>query len=564
MIRFQFLDWDDPELLTRNPWFLNPSWKSVAALWNPLSLWKGSAQEYAPIRDLTYLLDRILWGWNPAPFHLMQLLLHSLNAVLLFHFLRRRASLYLAILGALLWAFHPLTIEPVAWISGRKDLLMVTGMLGAFLLYDSRPDCAFLSGLFALLSKYSSIVVGPIVGAMARIRNEKFPILLVLFLTLLAKFLALFVFFANAHIGSLVKVSHTKDVFQSWPAAFSVIPHNLEAIFWPTALSARYVQSPWLGWEAAEVWMGFILAIVIGALVFVAWRKMPLFAEGLVIFTMSQFPTFLQISVGHPIWMADRYLYLPLIGVAISIVAWVEKWGSSIRKFALLPLVPLSLLTWNRLPVWHDSYSLWRATSEASPTLYYVWGNLSHAEQDREDWKSAKASMERGLRLNPDWAKGWGDLAQIEIRLGNVDRAKAILKEVDSDSNLHSQEEGWIPRADAYLAMGYVKEAEPLLEKALIRYPESSLGWANYGTLLAQTGREKDALKAWGRALDIYPGEPTARINRARYWFLKGNCQEMQADLSKMDAPSERDKSDSTWLQAHCLPRRESNPTLRP
>ena len=273
-VSFRFLNWDDTLLLTQHPWFHPLTWKSVLAMWNPLSLWNGTALDYSPVRDLSYALDRLIFGWNPAGFHFTNWLLHVLNACLAYFLLKSFLRPSFAWLGAALWAWHPLAAEPVAWVTGRKDLLATFFSLGACLLYlREKPKRAWVLAAAALLSKYTAVILAPLIWVLIRTLGKKVPRanLLSLFGTSLG--LGIFVLVANHHVGALVKHSTLVETTSVWPAAFQTVHHAVRTVLVPVDLSARYIQHPEWGIGRPEVWIGILLCVAWLAALFVAIRR---------------------------------------------------------------------------------------------------------------------------------------------------------------------------------------------------------------------------------------------------------------------------------------------------
>src|SRR6185312_2960003 len=160
-----FLNWDDNRFITGNRLFLTGGWAYVRA-----ALTEVQFDAYHPLHLLAYLPDRWLWPESPLGFHALNLLLFGLDAALLFALCRRLGgSVVAAAAATLLFAAHPLTVEPVAWVSARKDLLAAAFFLGALLVEDGRPleerraapgGVALFVG--ALLSKSSALCLPPI------------------------------------------------------------------------------------------------------------------------------------------------------------------------------------------------------------------------------------------------------------------------------------------------------------------------------------------------------------------------------------------------------------------
>ncbi len=557
ILGFEFLNFDDPELLTDHPWYSPLTWQSFLAMWNPISLWSGAALDYSPVRDSSYAFDLLVWGWSGFGFHFTQLILHAVNAGLLFTLLVRRASLPFAAVGTLLWAVHPLCVEPVAWVTGRKDLLLVTGVLAAMVLWErNRTTSAIVIGVGAMLSKYTAVVLGPLYLLLQRLRGERISRKVVVVLTLFALTLGLFVVMANRQADRLLE---TNGAVSPWPAAFQVVVHNLRTLVWPTDLSARYVQVHDVGFGSCAI--GFFLCLTWLALALWAWRKKSVWGEGWLIFGVAQVPTLLQISLGHPVWMADRYLYLPLVGASLALVAVVSRFDQNRMRAGFFLLVVMviacGVLSRTRLPVWEDSLRLWEDTTQKSPSLYYAWGNLGSAQLERGRSSDAVISLERALKLNSTWQKGHLLLGDAYAQAGVPKKALAALEAYERKGEKKLLEKTRRRRAIVWARLGREEVAEPLFRSCLEARPTDVVAMANLGVLLARSGREKEALRQWERAIELRPRLAMARLNRARYHFREGDCGKMETDLSKFRAKSPVEKTQAKWLRQNC--RRKPN-----
>ncbi|MFH1017222.1 MAG: tetratricopeptide repeat protein [Pseudomonadota bacterium] len=554
-LSFRFLNWDDMPLLTQHPWFHPLTWRSVLEIWNPLSLWNGTALDYSPVRDVSYALDYLVFGWNPAEFHFTNWALHVLNACLAYGLLKAFVRPSFAWLGAALWAWHPLVVEPVAWVSGRKDLLVMAFSLGSCLLYlREKPKRAWILAIAALLSKYTAVILAPLVWVLLRERGKKVPGTNLLSLFGASLCLGVYVVIANHHLGALVKHSTLADTASVWPAAFQTFHHAVQTVLAPLNLSARYVQHPEWGFGRPEVWLGILLCAAWTAAAWAARKRDARIRAGVLWIGLTYLPYVASICAGHPIWMADRYLYMPLLGAGLIVAALLDSIPMARSAVWSLGLGVALALGWGahvRLPVWSDSLTLWQDTVRKSPSLYYVWSNLGEAQMDAGRLVEARRSFLRASKLNPAQDLSALRLAQVEVQAGNPDIARRILIALEARKTVFDEETSLRDLGILWAQLKDEGKGERLLRDYLSRRPHDPAAWVNLGVLLAATKRDTEALDAWNRALDLDPEDQAARMNRARYWYFHGECLRMNEDLtaaasSTADALAETGKMKST------------------
>jgi protein O-mannosyl-transferase len=537
--RFDFVNFDDPDLLTNHRWYLPLSFHSFIQMWNPLSFWNGVALDYSPLRDLTYAIDHLLWGWWPGGFHLTQVFLHIANTVLVALVLRHFLPEKRALLGAALWSWHPLTVEPVAWITGRKDLLMASFLLLGFLALLRHRYRWFL--IFAICSMLSK-PVGVAAGALGLFNwtsekpdrmAQKFSVVVLAFGALLLGF----VIATKLHLDSVIQKEGEGGFLQNWPAAFQVFSHAFTKFVAPTDLSARYIQRYDYTWSDIPVLAGIIFAALS------VWASRT--SKGALFFLIAFF-FYCQI-LPVQIWTADRYLYLPLLGAIWGLLSIQSR---AIPIFAMVAAGTFCWMTTQRLPVWKDSYALWSDTVRKSPGLYYAWGNLAAAEMEREIG-SPVFHLERALKLNPDWSLGHLYLANALLTQGDLKNGKLELEIFERSASEALLKTHLGDRATAWAQLNKKEIAEKLFNQAL----ESSRNpttLANFGVLLVQSGREDQALKVWTEAIQARSHQRIARYNRARYYFFHKNCSKMTGDLDWVIPKTELELKEIGFMRAKC------------
>ncbi len=431
-LRFDFVSYDDPGYVVDNPYVAQgisrEGWQyalrsTAMGLWHPLT-W------------LSLMLDYELHGLRAGGYHATNLVLHVLNTLLVFLLLRgatRRA--WPSALVAALFGLHPLHVESVAWISERKDVLSsFFGLLAmlAYTTYARRPSlpryaAVALSFALALLAK-PMLVTLPLLlllldyWPLARFRGgwssarslvlEKTPLLL---LSLAFGAVAL-----GAHAGT-----GPTDYFIVGRDIAGVSAANLaNAVFcyarylakavWPSDLSVLYPHPalPESGGTPLAVWQVAAAAALLVAISFAAIRsRRPYAAFGWLWYLVSLLPVIGIFQTGAQ-QMADRYTYLPLIGI-FSAVAWsgaelAARWRPAGRSLApaawalaIVALASYAVTAKRAVQPWRSSLSLYENALAANPRNNLVRVNYGSALIERGEIESGLAQYRTALDLNP-------------------------------------------------------------------------------------------------------------------------------------------------------------------
>jgi hypothetical protein len=339
-----------------------------------------------PTHLLWLMADAALWGKNPFGYHLTSVLLHGAVVVALFWFTRRLAPTGCAFAVALLYAAHPVNCEAVAEVGYREDLLAALFVLAglncaaAFGATWQGGAGAALCFLLAIGAKESA-VVGPVVLALYwwwfRREEPRGPWLAWIAVALLVVGGFLAARFALAPEHSTIFTDKPSRLAGTMAGTLRVQPRiwafYLRQIVWPADLCADY--GPYSIRNFHPVASRLLVLAVIATQVFVAWRNR-VFALGAAAFWLGLLPVANLVPIYHP--LADRYLYLPLIGAAWMLAPFLARHRLA-PWLAALAALPLAVGTFQYEKVWHDELSLWQAAERTNPFSYLARTNLGIA-----------------------------------------------------------------------------------------------------------------------------------------------------------------------------------------
>lgn len=378
---------------------------------------------YSPINILSYSIDYLWGGLWPGAYHLTNVFLHAMNTILCWQILNRvTGKPLLALLCALVFAVHPLNVEAVTWISQRKTLLSATFALLAFLSYlrwselGLRRHLWLALGLFlAGLGVKSAIVGLPLVFACHELLNGKGARQAILnalpFLALSIVFSA--VTMAGFRQQGVAAETPVQLLFGTvYPSTLVIYMSYLRLFFWPVQLNAFYDTT---------LYHSFLAPAVLGSLLTLGLTAWILLIRGTVqmrfwfLWTLFMFLPNSNI-VPLQTFFADRYLYLPIIGMTACLFLLVEKYGMALltARFSRQQLhrgatvaASLAILTgfglsWQRIDVWKNDLSLWADTATKSPGIYNARLNYGVALEKARRFEEAEREFSAAVRIYPN------------------------------------------------------------------------------------------------------------------------------------------------------------------
>ena len=545
-----FLVWDDFEYVVENP-HVRYGLSLEKVIW---AFTAPHASNWHPLTWISHMLDCHLYGLNPAGHHLNNLILHLVNtALFLFLLVRMTSKPWQSAFVAAIFALHPLHVETVAWVSERKDLLSTLFLFlacHAYVRYTRRPGAgtyAICLLLFALgLMSKPMLVTLPFLlllldywplsrfsisgwrNDLSSLVREKWPFFLLAVLSSVVTFLVSRSDQAVASTAALPLVIRIGNAILSYGLYLirSLWPHDL-AFFYPHPLGTTSL------WEIAG---SALLLVAISIMTLRNVRKRPYLITGWLWFLITLLPVIGLIQVGSQ-GLANRYTYVPLIGIAVM-VAWggVKKGGrrkaeggkqnereegqdqqrSRILKAAfavcaVVVILLLALITTSEIGYWKNGETLFQraiAVTSGNYTAHYMLG-IERMRQGRTD--EAIHHYEEALRFRPDHLLARHNLGTALASQGKTDEALshlfAALKLQPGNAGLHASV------GDVYLMRGELDKAIASYTEALRIDPSLWQVHNNLGVALLRAERASEAKAHFEEALKINPDDRKARAS---------------------------------------------------
>jgi tetratricopeptide (TPR) repeat protein len=537
-----FVNYDDPAYVVENR-------HVKAGLSGEEIVWAFTASyvsNWHPLTWLSLMLDHDLYGMNAGGYHWTSVLIHLLGVLMLFFVLRRMTGdLWCSALVAGLFGVHPLHVESVAWISERKDVLSgLFWMLGlwGYARYVERPGWGrygtmALFFILGLLSK-PMVVTFPFVlllldwwplGRLGRpsgrslisLAYEKIP------LFVLSAVSSVITFVVQREAESVASLVNLPIVDRLGNAAVSYLRYLVKMAL-PYDLAVFY---PHPGtWPIREVLLSAILLILITGFVLMRRHRQPFWAVGWLWYLGTLLPVIGLVQVGAQS-MADRYTYLPLIGIFIMI-AWGGKdliTGMSHNRMLAVALSGsilslLAAMTFIQVGFWRDSVSLFNHALRVTDGNYQAHYNLGKAAASEGMFAEAIGHYRDAIRIIPSYGDAYRNLGMAQMELGEYAEA---LQSYDfaqrfrpGDGNVH------FSRGELFARRGMWSEAISEYRAALEKKPYDPRLRNNLGVALARQGRIPEAILEFRAAIRIDRTYAGAHCNLAMLISRQGENEE--------------------------------------
>jgi hypothetical protein len=411
-----FVNFDDDVYLYNNPLVTQFEWSRFPEIFST-----GHTALFSPLVILSFALEHQLWGLSPLGYRLVNLLLHAGSILLLYSLCMQlfggRARAFFV---SLLFAVHPLRIESVVWVTERKDVLFVFFVLVTMRFYlkylrqkDNRFYLLALASLsLAMLAKVSAFAALPLIILMdwwegrkwdRRMLLDKLPLL------------AVVIMLGLTGMGFLTTVKYgiNQDLPRMVLNALGIPAFLVTRFFWPFNLAIRY---PLLIEDLLQpFWLHVLLALLFFLFTgwICRWSRRWVFSFGFIL--VAAVPVLGVMWRMYP--MADRYSYLPAVGLGLmvweALTALAERWRAyrlgGFFKWGVTAYL-LIVMVWGTmiyLPIWRDSMSLWNYVIAMYPKSELAFNNRALIFKGQGQYQQALSDLDRAISLYPDYVEAF-------------------------------------------------------------------------------------------------------------------------------------------------------------
>ena len=565
---YGFVSWDDNFHVYENP-YLNP-----ATFDNMLHFWRESYKTlYIPftytawsiLAWLSYYLsiDGAMGGLNPALFHTANIFLHMLNTLIVFSILslllthgfgeaasRKEPKPPVEIaagVGALIFAVHPIHVEPVVWVTGMKGLLSGLFSLLAlreYLFYaiaskkgdagrgvKLRYIAASAAFVAAMLSKPVAVVIPLVAFILDRWAiNRTFKVSAA---ALAPWFVAAFLFAMltrSVHQGGFELIS--VPLWAKFFIAGDTLAFYLYKLVFPLQLGIDYGRNPDYLLQHWWLYLSWLVPLALLGGILLLKRRTPSLAS-FGIFAASLFPVlgFVTFLFQYYSTAADRYAYLSVLGLSLIVSSvFLNRYTKPVAAFCLAAVVLFGIRSSQQVPTWQNETALY--TNALKVNRYSVVSHTNLGNRLRKDGKLAEAAihLKKAIKIRPDYMYAHNNLGIILSKQGKQNEAIQLFEKTVKT---------WPRFANAYvnlgiamLAQGKTADSIANFTKALKITPGSANAHANLGVALAKQGNLDDAIAHYHTALQIRPQDEMTHINLGVAYVKKGNYTDAITNFS--------------------------------
>ena len=568
-----FINFDDPGYITKN-YVVQSGLNLQSVKWAFSTTYLSN---WHPLTWLSLMAGWNLFGNNAGGHHLVNLLLHIGTVIFLFLFLNKTTkNIWASAFAAAFFALHPLRVESVAWASERKDVLsMFFGAASiyayAFYIESSKPSRYFLCLILFSLSmlskpmmvtlpfvlllldywplqrlKITACVRSEFLKTGLRLMVEKVPFLL------MTVALSIVTIWAQAREGSVASSDALPFLTRLFSATVAYASYLIK-IFWPHNLTVFYPYE--FSLPAWKILFSALLLVSITLAVIYRMRKTPFLFTGWFWFLGTLVPVIGLVQVGKQS-MADRYTYLPSIGISI-VLAWGIPHLFRDRKHlkiilapaAMILLVLLSLLTWKQCGYWKSSISLFnhasRVLRDFNPALQNIGSDFTQLGQYQ--YQREIRNYDKVIRSQPDDYLAYFNRAVAYAKIGQYQNA---IRDYNTAIRLKPDYvEAYNNRGNIYGRHGQYQLAIEDFNKVIEINPHHVRAYNNRGLAYSELGLYEKALDNFNKAIRLQPDYVSAYHNRANIYLKQGdnisgcrdarracelgNCKTLQAATAK-------------------------------
>ncbi len=529
LINADFISWDDPEYILENKDVHVGNYKALAT--------KFYIGNYHPLTMINYAIDWKLFGGNALGYHIENLIWHFVNSILVFYVVvKLLKDKNLALLITIVFTFHPIQIETIAWIAERKNLLSTFFILISLLFYLKQAQnkrtlhliITLVFFCFSLLCKPSFIIFPLILLLIDWYLNQTitkqnifqkipFAIISILFsiITLMAQ-----------QTGGFINENHSFQIHEKIGYAGYAIGQYMYHFFNPTNLSVIY---PYPQNKTMGLIFGYLLIAIIIFVIYKSYKakKTALFF-GLLFFLINILLVLQFVPFGE-VLAADRYMYFGLIGLSVSVFSFIKLSDKQIIVITIFLVIILGSLSFLRLNVWQNSISLYKDILIKNPHSYIALNSIGAEYMKKKEFKLSEKYYNQSIYENSRFYKSYYNRALL-YSITN-ENSKAI-SDYTKSIELKNYNKAYVGRATLYYLMKDFPKAISDAESALESSPNNAKANFVLATCYDDLNQLDKALFHYNKSIAANNEDPTLFMRRG---ILFGKQQKLELCLQDFE-----------------------------
>lgn len=538
-----FISWDDGDVLLNN--------KDVHSFDFKAFFTNYYVGNYAPIAMISFAIDWLIFKGNATGHHAMSLLFHIVNSVLVYYL----ATLLLkdklkSLLCAVVFCFHPLQVETVAWVSAKNNLVysvfFLSGLIcyAKFIIQDVKKYYIFALCLFivSVLSKPSAIcfpIVLILLDYLLKVKLDfKSVVLNKIPFAIVAIILGLATIYTRTE-DKFINQNHAYAIHERIGYAGYAILQYIYKFFIPINLSVIY---PYPQNKTVSLIMGYsiIVLFIFGCFkLYKSKHKMALYG---LLFFVANLVLVLQFVPFGEVLTADRYMYLPIIGLSLALISFFTVTEKYLKILFVTVVLVFGSLTFLRASVWKNSISLYSDILKKYPHSFVALNSLGAEYMLTKNYDLSLRYLNAAINENTNYYKGYYNRG---LLFAQTERIRDALKDFDKAIDLKQYPKAYIARANVFYVLKdfpkAMSDAETVL-KTDVNNPKANYVLANCYDDLNQLEK---ALVYYSKTISLNSDNPLYYMRRA---ILYGKMQQFESCLQDLDACT---NMDSNYAEAY-------------
>jgi len=563
-IKGEFLNWDDKDFIVENSYIKDFSATGIKNIFLAID-------KHDPVTAFTHAFTYNYWKLNPAPYHVINLLFHLLNVILVFSLILKLTKRNeAALIAAFLFAVHPMRVESVAWIAERKDVLYAFFYLASLITYINYINKNFklkyllfslILFILSLLSKFSAVTLPVVIILIDYYYGRKFTPKVIFIIVL---FFSLSFLRGMVHFVSDVTISGNDIITQTFPFYDRIFMGSYAFIFYVTSIFYFFnlcVLHPYPvksgGLLPVEYYIDFVLALIF--IFFIIWifiknikhKKELIF--GIFFFLINIALVLHLIPFGGGVVVADRYSYISYIGIFFlfgQVFCWLtdksykyaNKFKVYVYSFMTIFIFFCFITTYNRNNIWKNTLSVWSDAVEHFPEHFYGYYGIGNAKSDMGDYEGAILAFNKAIELNPNFSESYYNRGS--VKYNHLKDYQGALPDFNKTLEINPNHvTAYTNRGLTKNALKDYKGAIDDFNKAIQLSPGFPIAYLDRANLKADLGDFNGALQDYNKAIELNPNYKDAYGGRGILYAAKLN--DINKALSDFNRVIEFDPNDS-------------------